>query len=248
MSNTVGYSSKWYKKWFGEEYLQVYAHRDLDDAIQLINLIRQRLPLHRKDCILDVACGTARHARILSRMGYAVLGIDLSAILLRLTRPKSSQERYPLLIRADMCYLPFKPRFDVALSLFTSFGYFENDKQNEQVIKELAAVLKKQGKLVIDFLNPGYVQNHLRPVSTQQHPQIHILEERWIEGGRVYKKITINNDKVFIESVRLYQLDDMAEMLADNGFQIRQVYGNYQAGAFSAESERMIIMAQKNRL
>jgi len=247
MSNTVGYSSKWYRKWFGEEYLQVYAHRDLDDAIQLINLIRRQLPLHKKDCILDVACGTARHARILSRMGYAVLGTDLSAILLRLARQKKSQGCYPFLIRSDMRHLPFKPRFDVVLSLFTSYGYFEEDKQNEQVITEFAAVLKAQGKLVIDFLNPDYVQNHLKPTSEHQHHHVHILEERWIEDGRVYKKITIDHEKVFIESVRLYQLDDMARMLADNGLQIRQVYGDYEAGVFSAESERMIILAQKNR-
>jgi SAM-dependent methyltransferase len=247
MSNTVGFSSKWYRKWFGEEYLRVYAHRDLNDAIQLINLIRRQLPLHKKDCILDVACGTARHARILSRMGYTVLGIDLSVILLRLARQKKTHERYPFLIRSDMRHLPFKPRFDVVLSLFTSYGYFAEDKQNEQVITEFAAVLKKQGRLIIDFLNPGYVQKHLKPTSEHQHLHVHILEERWIEGGRVYKKITIDHEKVFIESVRLYQLDDMAQMLADNGFQVEQVFGDYQASTFSVESERMIILAKKNR-
>ncbi|MEJ2545182.1 MAG: class I SAM-dependent methyltransferase [Calditrichaceae bacterium] len=119
MLNKDGYKSKWYKDWFGEEYLTVYAHRNLVEAKKLVELIEKELPLKKSDRILDIACGNARHAKLLARKHLQIYGSDLSLVLLKSALQRKSNKTFPFLIQYDMRNLPFRNHFDVALSLFT---------------------------------------------------------------------------------------------------------------------------------
>jgi SAM-dependent methyltransferase len=245
MSTTVGYKAKWYKEWFGEEYLAVYAHRNLNEAKKLIDLIEEELPLQKENLILDVACGNARHAKLLARKGYKIFGTDLSKTLLKSAKPSASNDSYPFLVQSDMRYIPFYESFDIIFSLFTSFGYFESEKMNNKVIEEFSMVLNKGGKLVIDFLNPEHVKNNLTPLSQRVSGKLKIKEERWIHSNRVHKRITINNEKEFVESVRLYSLKDIETMLNGVGMKLQKYYGEYDGSAYAKDSSRMILSAIK---
>ena len=58
--------------------------------------------------------------------------------------------------------IPFKLKeFDVITNLFTSFGYFDCEKDELIAIKSITSSLKKNGILIIDFLNIIKVKNHL---------------------------------------------------------------------------------------
>ena len=94
--------------------------------------------------MLDLGCGSGRHARSLAARGFAVTGIDLSAASLALARQQAGPAvRF---IEQDM-RVPFGRRaFDYVFSLFTSFGYFEDrgrspdgDSQHRQIIEAPAA-------------------------------------------------------------------------------------------------------------
>lgn len=245
MSNRDGYQSKWYKEWFGEEYLAVYAHRNLLEAKNLLDLIEKELPLKKSDRILDIACGNARHAKLLARQHYQIFGIDLSFTLLKSASRHKANKTFPFLLQSDMRNLPFKNIFDVALSLFTSFGYFRSETMNQQVIKEFARILISGGRLVIDYLNTEHVINHLEPVSERTSGKLKIREERWIDEKRVYKKITIDQDKTFSESVRLYSLNDLRNMMSSAGLKIYNIFGEYDGSEYKRDSSRMILFAVK---
>jgi SAM-dependent methyltransferase len=245
MLNRDGYKSKWYKEWFGEEYLAVYAHRNLLEAKNLIDLIEKELPLKKSDRILDIACGNARHAKLLARKHHQIFGIDLSITLLKSALHHKANKAFPFLLQSDMRHLPFKNIFDVALSLFTSFGYFRSEAMNQQVIKEFARILIPGGRLAIDYLNTEHVINHLKPVSERTSGKLKIREERWIVENRVYKQITINQDKTFSESVRLYSLNDLSDIISSAGLKIFKTFGDYDGSKYKHDSSRMILFAIK---
>ncbi|MGD8868672.1 MAG: class I SAM-dependent methyltransferase, partial [Gemmatimonadales bacterium] len=72
----------WYRKWFGEEYLALYPHRDAEEARQAVDLVIRSLG-HIEGPLLDLACGAGRHMREFARRGIAPVGLDLSITLLR---------------------------------------------------------------------------------------------------------------------------------------------------------------------
>nr|MBA3346785.1 class I SAM-dependent methyltransferase [Gemmatimonadales bacterium] len=68
---------EWFEEWFGEEYLQLYPHRDDAEAERVVALIAGVVGLRPGCRVLDVACGAGRHARALRRAGARCVGLDL---------------------------------------------------------------------------------------------------------------------------------------------------------------------------
>jgi hypothetical protein len=98
---------------------------------------------------------------------------------------------------------------------------------------------------VIDFLNPDHVINNLEPISERTTGKLYIKEERWIIENRVFKQITINKGKTFTESVRLYNLDEMAYLISSAGLKVFKTFGEYDGSEYKQDSSRMIIFALK---
>jgi SAM-dependent methyltransferase len=132
----------WYQEWFGEAYLELYAHRDNHEARQQVAFFRERLP-GVDGLVLDLACGMGRHLTELNCDGFMAVGCDLSFTLLR----TGIDEYGPLPVaRADMRSLPFcSNSFGGLVNFFTSFGYFATEEENLRVVQEMARVLRAGG-------------------------------------------------------------------------------------------------------
>jgi SAM-dependent methyltransferase len=151
----------WYKEWFGEEYLGLYSHRDEQEAEAHIDFVERVLGEPRPRAVLDLACGAGRHTAVLRRRGYRTLGVDLSLTLLAHAR------RLPC-VAGDMRCLPFAAGgFDWVLNFFTSFGYFETERENFQVLEEIVRVLAPCGRFLIDIMNTANTLRHLQPREVQ---------------------------------------------------------------------------------
>ena len=124
----------WYKEWFGEEYLELYSHRDDSEAEEHADFVERQLGGGaRPTAVLDLACGAGRHTAALRRRGYRTLGLDLSLTLLARMRTQGLPR-----VSGDMRRLPFQAEsFDWVLNFFTSFGYFERERENFQVLEEI---------------------------------------------------------------------------------------------------------------
>src|SRR5215213_706908 len=142
----------WYKEWFGEEYLELYSHRDASEAEEHVDFVVRGLgDVEKPRAVLDLACGTGRHTAALRQRGYRVLGVDLS-----LTFLARMKERGLPPVAGDMRSLPFMDEsFDWVLNFFTSFGYFERERENFLVLEEIVRVLAPGGWFLIDLMNPG---------------------------------------------------------------------------------------------
>lgn len=238
----------WYKESFGEDYLLVYRHRSKEQAKQEINQLIRWLNLTPDDHILDLCCGSGRHAISLAEAGYHAIGIDLSKTLLG----KAIQDAKGLpvyFVHGDMRNLPFVDQsFQVVLNLFTSFGYFEQNESNRKVLKEIVRVLQPGGRFCIDFLNESYVRRHLVPESKRRIGDALIHEVREIKGDSVIKTLRIidsDHERVYFERVKMYSKSEMLEMLKQAGLTVEQMYGNFLGQPYTKNSERMILIGRK---
>ncbi len=240
----------WWREWFNHIYLDVYAHRDDRAAENEAEAALSILPLHAEHRLLDLCCGNGRHCRALRRKGFQhVTGLDYSLPLLEHAIMESPRAGY---VRGDMRLLPFpEGGLDAVLSFFTSFGYFPTDLENLTVLNELGRVLKPGGWFLLDYLNPSYVRRHLVAESVKPHGEFTIRERRSISsnGERIEKEIVIENwgdrEHRYRESVRLYEQEQMVDMLQSADLQVDGILGSFGGESFGVESSRMILYGRR---
>ena len=245
----------WFKKWFSSKfYLDLYQHRDEEDARWIINLLQRNISVYSKSKVLDIACGSGRHSIELARRGFDVTGFDLSEYLIgeakkNLVNSKERDLKVKFLIK-DMRKFNFKNSFDIAVNIFTSFGYFESDEENSKVFENVSNSLRKDGYFIFDFLNKNYLENHLVPTTRNKHGNITVVQKRIIENGFVKKNIIIKAGKKesqFEEVLKLYSLSEFKKMFSKYDLRINKLYGDYFGNKFNeTESKRLIIIAQKS--
>jgi SAM-dependent methyltransferase len=250
----------WYKEWFGEEYLELYAHRDESEAERHVEFVEQVMldPGGRRPrAVLDLACGAGRHTEKLRGRGFRALGVDLSLTLLA---QASGLPR----IAGDMCRLPFRSRaFDWVLNFFTSFGYFETERQNFQVLEEVERVIEPGGRFLIDLFNREQVVKNLVAEETQERGGYRVEIERWFDESteRVNKRIRLHSSSLpdgsgepgpsdnlvptYLESVRAYRPEEVTIGLKWAGLEVESLYGNFERESFHRDSERLILVGRK---
>ncbi|RMF62841.1 MAG: class I SAM-dependent methyltransferase [Calditrichaeota bacterium] len=243
----------WYKEWFGEDYLRVYPHRDEKEAKGQVRFAIEALALQPGQRILDLGCGSGRHAQELSDRGFEVTCLDLSAVLLRLARQRQGGAACCLrFVRADMRAIPFVAAFDAVLSFFTTFGYFKSDAENLKTLVSMQTALKPGGKFLQDYLNKEFVLETLVPADTREEDGFQIIQERRYnrKEERIEKKITVRENgsvREYFESVRLYTLAEMRDLLAKTELRLEQTFGDFDGSPFTRESPRLILVGRRER-
>lgn len=236
----------WYEESFGTDYLLVYKHRDKAGASDEVRTMIGWLGLPDGASVLDLCCGMGRHALALADAGCRVTGIDLSGALLHEAERLDVARRVKWR-QGDMRHLPYQAEtFDAVVNLFTSFGYFQDDEQNLLVLKELHRVLKRGGRFIIDFLNPGDVRARLVPHSVRIEEGKRIEETRTIEDRYVRKRIVVSEegreDRRYIEQVKLYELSEFRRFLQEAGLVLEDVRGGYDGLPYCPDSSRRLIL------
>ena len=235
----------WYQEWFGEEYLELYAHRDEHEARRQVAFFREHVG-RAAGVILDLACGTGRHLTELNAEGYDAVGCDLSFTLLR----TGIDEHGSLPVaRADMRALPFcNASFGGLVNFFTSFGYFATEDENQQVVREMARVLCPGAVFLFDYLNVDRELEKLVERETCETPSGRVEIERWFDprDRSFNKRITIGQ-KRYLERVRGYDLAEISTMFASCHLTIRAAFGDFDGSAFDTASPRLILVGSKSR-
>ncbi len=230
----------WYQEWFGEEYLELYSHRDEHEARQQVTFFRQQCGMVRGP-VLDLASGMGRHIQELREHGYRAVGCDLSYTLLR----TGIREYGAMAVaRADMRSLPFCDGVFAALvNFFTSFGYFASEDENLQVVREMSRVTEKGAPFLFDYLNVERELQKLVQRETRETPTGEVQIERWFDqyDRSFNKRITIG-EKRYLERVRGYDLDEISAMFASCNLSIRSAFGNFDGSKFDRSSPRLILV------
>lgn len=242
----------WWEDYFGELYLRLLRSTLApDETVREVAGVMTMLKLRPGACVLDVGCGQGRHAIPLARAGYRMTGVDRSTYLLGRAQEAARAMAVDVhLVQGDMRSLPVGRGFDACLSLFTSIGYFKDDDENEQVLREMARVLKPEGVLILDVSNRDYYLLRSWPYTWHRQGEAVILEENsfdaetsrfttrftWLEGGQ---RESISH------SVRQYTAAELKVMLHRAGLVPMSVYGGFDAAPFGVDSKRLIVVAKK---
>jgi SAM-dependent methyltransferase len=246
MQSFKSQEADWFEEWFGDDYLRIYQHRDESEAEHAIQLISAQMRGRDIRAVLDLACGAGRHSQALCERWWTV-GLDLSAALLRVARKDSADAPY---VRADMRELPFMAEsFDLVVNLFTSFGYFDDDREHARVLACLRTAMRPGGMLVIDFLNASQVRRNLVPYDCRVENGITIEQSRIISPDSRFVEKTIRlreRRREYVERVRLLSAGDLERMLEAAGFEVASCFGDYAGSGWSENSPRTILFASRN--
>lgn len=255
MNNTLEFiknnKASWFREWFDTSfYHQLYANRDENEAAHFVNNLLDELQPAEHSLMLDLGCGAGRHSRQLASHGFDVIGLDLAASSIGEAR----KVHVPGLqfYRHDM-RLPFCiSRFNYVFSFFTSFGYFRNAEENNEVIKNIAMSLKPKGILMMDYLNVNYSEDHQVDKEMKEIDGLLYHITRWNNDTHFYKKISIDiipreESFEFTEQVEKLRLVDFDILFKRNGLKLKKVFGDYSLNEYDAEySPRLIMIVEKD--
>jgi len=237
----------WYTRSFGPLYPLIYRHRDDREAGEQVSQLAGHLGLHPPARVLDVCCGAGRHAAALLAGGFDVVGVDLSEDLLREAADREGFEGR--LACADARALPFGGTFDAVFNLFTSFGYFADEADNQRQLNAMACALRPGGLLVMDLANRAYIESVFRESDMQEIDGVRVEQIRKFVGDRVAKRIDLTfpdgRGACFFESVRLYRPQEMCAMCRAAGLSDANLLGDFDGGPHSPDSPRMIVVAER---
>ncbi|MBI4813820.1 MAG: methyltransferase domain-containing protein [Methanobacterium sp.] len=153
---------QWYEELF-TNYVEKYENESFTQGTMgEVDFIESEINHDKSSKILDVGCGTGRHAIELSKRGYHVTGVDLSENMLNRAREKASMAGVEIDFRlGDARSLPFEGEFDLVIMLCEgAFPLMETDEMNFQILESAACSLNNNGKLIFTTLNGLYPLFH----------------------------------------------------------------------------------------
>jgi SAM-dependent methyltransferase len=239
-------TKNWFTDWFNTPYYHIlYKDRNDADAQLFMKNITEFLALPKDAHILDLPCGKGRHSVFLNSLGYRVTGGDLAENSIK-TAKKFENDSLDFKVH-DM-RKPFNSKYDAIFNLFTSFGYFEDDKEDILILKHIKNGLKQDGYFVFDFLNANFVKNNLVKKEVKVVDGIAFNITREISNGFILKNITFfadDKNHSYTERVKYLDLSKMETYFDKVGFKIINTFGDYSLNTFNTEtSNRLIIVAK----
>jgi SAM-dependent methyltransferase len=248
----VDVDPRWYEGFFERDWLDVIALKFPGERTQVeADFIVEKLELEPGARVLDLACGHGRHTIELARRGFRMTGLDLSPRSLDLARAASAEAGVGVeWVQADMREPPAGP-FDAVMNLFTAFGYFEEEEENQRVLDAVARVLAPGGRFLIDVLNgPGLFGRYADRMWEEREGVLFLQEHAYdVLRGRnesVWTFLHPDGSKQEIRhSVRVYAPHELARMLESAGLSIDGSWGDWEGGELTRESRRLILRARK---
>ncbi len=147
--------NQWYETLF-ENYGEKYDNECFaQGTIGECDFIEKEINYNKALKIIDIGCGTGRHSIELSKRGYSLTGIDLSASLLKKAGEKAKQNDLKIdFLKHDARNLPFEKQFDVAIMMCEGgFPLMETDEMNYEILKNVSKSLKENAKFIFTTLN-----------------------------------------------------------------------------------------------
>lgn len=248
----------WYSEeagFFGPGYLKEYGDNLTQErTLAEVDFLKKVLALKRGTKILDCPCGHGRHSTELARRGYNVTGQDLNGFFLEEAKKAAKRAKVSVRwVKGDMRELSFENEFDIALNLFTAFGYLESDDEDQKALDAVAKSLKRGGKFVLDVINRdrvvrNYRSNHWAKLSDGS---VVLMEAEFdhIAGRNNERRTRIDKSgkrEDFSLPLRMYTVVELAKMLRKAGLTLKEMYGNYNGEPLTFDSKCFILVAEKN--
>jgi len=199
--------------------------------------------------ILDLCCGPGRHSLEFARRGFSVTGVDRTAVYIDRAQEQAAAEGLAVeFVQEDMRRFCRPHAFDAAVSLFTSFGYFEDPAENRQVLANVRDSLRDEGSLILEMMGKEVLARIFRERDWGEQDGILFLEERkvsknwsWMENRWVL--LRGQERREFEVSHWLYSAAELSAMLKECGFSSVDVYGDLEGAPYDHRARRLVVVA-----
>ena len=202
--------------------------------------------------VLDFCCGPGRHSLELARRGYRVTGVDRTAPYLDKAKASADSEGLAVeFVQEDVRLFRRENAFDFAVSVFTSFGYFEDPSDDRLVLQNLFASLRPGGRLLMDMSGKEVVARAIQLRTwSEPEPGLYFLEERYpIEGWeRIENRwILIGGGEVREQRYRLriYSGVELKAVMLSAGFSQVDLYGTLDGAPYDHSARRLVAVGTK---
>jgi SAM-dependent methyltransferase len=239
---------QWYEEWFDSPYYHIlYANRSDNEAESFITKVTAHLQIPQNAKVLDVACGKGRHSKTLAKLGFNVIGIDLSKNSIAEAKQHNCDRLHFEVWDMRQVYKP--NFFNYVFNLFSSFGYFDDEADDCRAVQAMYDNLVEGGTLLLDYVNTEWAIKNMKAREIIPRGEIQFHIQKRVEEGFIKKKIEFlvnGEDYSFEEQLKVINQYKFGQMLTSAGFTLLNTYGDYDLNTFNAAtSPRLILIAKK---
>jgi 2-polyprenyl-3-methyl-5-hydroxy-6-metoxy-1,4-benzoquinol methylase len=202
--------------------------------------------------ILDLACGPGRHSVALAERGFSVTGVDLSDFLLGKAKERADAVGVEIeWIHEDMRNFKRTGAFDLCLSMWSSFGYFEDMQDDLTVLRNIHDSLASGGVFLIDTKSKEVLARHYTPTSSHELKDGTLMIEQqeiiddWSRVKNRWIMLKEGMAKEYRFEHTVYSGQELKDRLFQTGFTSVKVYGDLDGAQYGPEARRLIAVACK---
>lgn len=202
--------------------------------------------------ILDLGCGVGRHCFAFAQLGHQVTGVDRSAYLLAKARERQ-RLLAPLKIDfqcLDLRAISWENRFDFAVCLYSSFGYFARREDDLLVLSNALRSLKSGGRLIIELGSKETIARHYAPLQFfgmgEERSFLHrIILPGWQQLLLSWYLNQQGTFKIYHTKVRIYAASELTALVREAGFAQVEVFSDFSGSSFDGDAKRLVVIAEK---
>jgi ubiquinone/menaquinone biosynthesis C-methylase UbiE len=240
---------EWTQQFFDKTWLDYgFELVSAEDTQREVDFIEKALNLRKGETVLDLCCGIGRHSIALARKDYTMTGMDFNPDYIKRAQSLSLTLRVrPTFIQGDMRKIPFANKFDAAICIWSSFGFYSDDT-DLGILKGLAKALKPGARFLLDIINRDFVLRHFRPRDWTKAGRGYVMEKRvyysdtsrmattWYFAGegRITRKQS---------DMRLYGLHEIEAVLANAGFRVTERFGDLNRARPGFDAPRLLLVS-----
>jgi SAM-dependent methyltransferase len=239
-------------------YDLVYAEKPYAEEARFVDSLLREAGLERGS-LLDVACGTGRHAAEFFDLGWQVTGVDFSEPLLEHAPLNAPAVRF---LRQDMRELdvPDGP-FSAITCLFDSIGYPQDDEGVLAALTSMCRHTEPDGALAIEFLYAPAVLRHASPLGVRRFEispegdELVRISRTGVDPGRCvmeveFELIELQADGRYerwleVQSNQFFSIDSMRALLEQAGLRAERFVPGYRTGEIDEQTFHVIALARR---
>jgi SAM-dependent methyltransferase len=200
--------------------------------------------------VLDLCCGPGRCSIALAKKGFRVTGVDKTTYLLNKARAKAKAARVNIeWVREDMRDFVRPASFALVLSMFTSFGYFDDRQDDMTVLQNMFTSLQPGGACLIEVLGKERLAKILQPTISTVWPGGTLMVERheifddWTRVRNEWLLIRGGRAKSFNFHHTIYSGQELRDRMERVGFVAVKLHGNLDGDAYGPNAERLAVIS-----
>jgi SAM-dependent methyltransferase len=230
----------------------VFGPRQWEAAAREAELAAALVDLPDGAAVLDMGCGPGRHAVEFARRGFHVTGVDRTVAALDRAKQRAADLKLDIeWVKADMREFRRPEAFDAAISLYTSFGYFQEKADDRRVLENMLASLRPGGRLALELIGKEILARifQKRDWEAAEDGTL-LLQERHVERDWSWMRarwivIKGSERREYVLTHRVYSAVELSELAADVGFVDVRVYGSLAGTPYDERAERLVVTARK---